>query len=46
MKFRFRNGGFSSWFLLPTIRFGLFPNKGGGFLALTWMKLDAVFTWS
>lgn len=48
-------GGVSSytaWYLLPTIRFGLWDHRGylsknhGGFLAFTWVKFDTGLMWT
>jgi len=46
------DAGYSSWYLLPTIRFGTWEHPGrsskehGGFLALTWLKGDACLSWT
>ncbi len=53
-KFNFKAGiaSFTSWYLLPTIRFGLWDHSNytsknrGGWLALTFLKFDAVLMWT
>ncbi len=51
-RFNVSNGGYSSWFLLPTIRLGSWsgmdgaPAKRGGWLAFTFLKFDACFMWT
>lgn len=47
MKFRvrFSNYEYMAWYLLPTIRFGR-HSDGGGFVALTFMKMDVCLSWS
>jgi hypothetical protein len=48
VKFRFYTTNYLAWHLLPTIRFGVYSSSKGFFLALTFLKADALisFEWS
>lgn len=50
---RVANEIYAAWYLLPTIRFGLWDhrashhsNQSGGFIAFTFLKFDACLMWT
>jgi hypothetical protein len=51
-KTAFGNQSYAAWYLLPTIRFGLWDHREytsknhGGFLGLTFLKFDACLMWT
>lgn len=51
-KFKVRQENYTAWYLIPAIRFGLYDRgrwpalKEGGFIAFTFLKFDAVFSWT
>ncbi len=47
-KFKAGNGGYTSWYLLPTIRVGTWERKEerGGWVAFTFLKFDACLMWA
>jgi len=51
-KGKFTTYEYLGWYLLPTIRFGTWDHRDraskdyGGFLAFTWLKVDACLSWT
>lgn len=45
IKFKAGNDWLASWYLIPTIRFGLHSDWAGGFVAFTFLRFDACLTW-